>query len=150
MSMLKKKILAIIRLNPKSVFDVCDPKGISILIQLRVDLSTLNYHKFKHYFRNTLNLLYPISNGIENTEHYFMLYQAYCTIRRDLLTFINNILNLYGFRNLSNEELLTIVLCGYDSNAYDYNATIQTMTIQFFNYSKRFEGMTTNNFSEYS
>ena len=63
--MSKKKILAIIRQSPKSVFGVYDPEGISILTQLRVSLSTLNYHQFKHNFRNTLNPLCPINDGIE-------------------------------------------------------------------------------------
>ena len=78
-SMFKKKILAIIRPSPKLVFGVYDPKGISILTQLRVGLSTLNYHKFKHNFRNTLNPLCPVNDGIENTERYFLVCQAYCT-----------------------------------------------------------------------
>ena len=70
--MFKKKILATVRPNPKSVFGVYDPKSIFILTQLRVGLSTLNYHKFKHNFRDTLNPLCPVNYGIENTEHYFL------------------------------------------------------------------------------
>ena len=149
-SMFKKKILAIIRPSPKLVFGVYDPKGKSILTQLRVILSTLNCHKFKHNFRNTLNPLCPINDGIENTEHYFLLCQAYCTIRRDLLTCVNDILYQNGFRNLSNEVLLQIILYGHEKLPYDSNANILSMTIQYIHDSKRFERMTTNNFSECS
>ena len=53
----KRKLLAIIRPTPKSVYRIHDPKGLSILTQLRVGLSKLNFHKFKHNFRDTLNPL---------------------------------------------------------------------------------------------
>ena len=79
--MFNKKILAFIRPNPMSVFGVYDPKGISILTQLRATLSTLNYHKYNDAFREILNPLCPINDGIENTEQYFLLCQSYCTIR---------------------------------------------------------------------
>ena len=62
--MFKKRILAIIRPSPKSFFGVYDPKGISILTQMRVGLSTLNYHKFKHNFMDTLSPLCPINDGM--------------------------------------------------------------------------------------
>ena len=35
----------------KSVFGIHDPIGLSYLLQLRVGLSKLNFHKFKHNFR---------------------------------------------------------------------------------------------------
>ena len=38
----------------KGTFGVYDLKGISILTQLRAGRSTLNYHKFKNNFRDTL------------------------------------------------------------------------------------------------
>ena len=132
-SMFKKNILAINRPNPKSVFGVYDPTGISILTQLRVGLSTLNYHKFKHNLWNTLNPLCPINDDIENTGLYFLLCRACCTIRRDLLTCVNDILYQYGFKNLSNEELLQIILYGLDKSPYDSNAKILSMTIQYIN-----------------
>ena len=145
-SMFKKKLLAIIWPNLKSVFGIYDPEGISILIQLLVGLITLNYHKFKHNFRDTLNPLCPINDGIENTEHYFLLCQAYCTSRRDLFTCVINVSYLYGFCNLSNEELLQIILYGQDKLPYDSNAEILAVTIKYIHDSKRFERMTTNNF----
>ena len=94
--------------------------------------------------------LCPINNGIENTEHYFLRCQAYCTIRRDFLSCVNDILYQYGFRNLSNEGLFQISLYGHDKLPYDSNAKILAMTIQYIHDSKRFERMTANNFSEYS
>ena len=53
----KKQLLGLIRPPSKSVYGTHDPKRLSILTQLRVGLSKLNYHKFKHNFRDTLNPL---------------------------------------------------------------------------------------------
>ena len=44
----KKKLLSIIRHSAKSVFGIYDPIGLALLTQLRVGLSELNFHKFKH------------------------------------------------------------------------------------------------------
>ena len=38
---------------PSSLFDACDPLGIKLLTRLRVGLSHLRDHKFKHGFRDT-------------------------------------------------------------------------------------------------
>ena len=51
----KRKLLSKIRPLPKSVFGIHDPRGLSYLTQLRVGLSKLNFHKFKHNFRDTIN-----------------------------------------------------------------------------------------------
>ena len=44
----KSKLLAKIRSPAKSVFGIHDLKGLSYITQLRVGLSALNFHKFKH------------------------------------------------------------------------------------------------------
>ena len=66
----KKKLLSKIRPPAKSVFGIHDPIGLSYLTQLRVGLSKLNFHKFKHNFRDTINPMCPTNDGIENTEHF--------------------------------------------------------------------------------
>ena len=47
----QEKLLSIIRPPPKFVSRIHGPKGLSILTQLRVGLSKLNFHKFKHNIR---------------------------------------------------------------------------------------------------
>ena len=63
-SVFKKKILSLIHPTCKPVYTIFDPKGLSILTQLRVGLSKLNSHKFRHNFRDTLNPMCPINDGI--------------------------------------------------------------------------------------
>ena len=69
----KKKLLSKIRPPAKSVFGIHDLIGLSYLTQLRVGLSKLNFHKFKHNFRDTINPMCPRNDGIENREHFLLL-----------------------------------------------------------------------------
>ena len=110
-----------------------DPEGLSILTQLRVGLSKLNFHKFKHNFRDTLNPLCSTIDGVEDTEHYFLLCRTYDANRLDLLSSVNVISLPHGLINLSNEELLKIILYGHE------NAKILTATLEYIQASKRFE-----------
>ena len=82
----KKKLLSKICTPPpaKSVFGIHDPKGLSYLNQLRVGLSKLNFQKFKHNFRDTINQMCPTNDGIEDTEHCLLLCPSFDAQRRDL------------------------------------------------------------------
>ena len=66
----KKKLLSIIRPPAKSVYGIHDPRRLSHLTQLKVGLSKLNFHNFKHNFRATIYSMCPTSDGIEDTEHF--------------------------------------------------------------------------------
>ena len=52
----KNKLLSLIRPPAKPVFSVYDPEGLAILTQLRVGLSALNLHKFRHNFKDTIDV----------------------------------------------------------------------------------------------
>ena len=81
----KKKILSIIRPPAKSVLGIHDPIGLSYHTQLRVELSKLNFHKFKYNFKDTINPMCPMNDGIENTEHFLLLCLSFEIQRRNLL-----------------------------------------------------------------
>ena len=65
----KKKLSSQIRPPANSVYGIHNPKGVAYLTQLRVGLSKLNFHKFRHNFRDTINPMCPINDGVEDTEH---------------------------------------------------------------------------------
>ena len=92
----KGKLLSIIRPPPESVYRIHEPKGLSILTQLRVGLSKLNFHRFSYNFKETWNPLCAINDGVEDTEHYFLLCHAYDAFRRDLFCSVNAILLFHG------------------------------------------------------
>ena len=76
----------------RSIFGIDDPIGVSYLSQIRVGLSKLNLHKFKHNFKDTTNPLCPTNYGVEDAEHFFLLCLSYYNYRRDLLARISEVL----------------------------------------------------------
>ena len=51
----KKKLLKFMRPSGNSVFRCHNPKGIKLLTRLRLGISDLREHKFKHGFLDSLN-----------------------------------------------------------------------------------------------
>ena len=110
----KKKLLSIIRPPAKSVFGIYDPKGLSYLTQLRVGLSKLNFHKFKHNFRDTINPMCPTSDGIEDTEHFLLLCPTFDAQRRDLFAGIVELIRPFRqITDLSNDSLTQLLFLLY-------------------------------------
>ena len=114
-------------------------KFYSILTQLHVGLSKLNFHKFKHNFSDTLNPLCPINDGIEDTEHFLLLCHAYDEERLDRFGSVNAILRHHGLTNLTNENLLQILLYGHGKLSYDLNTKILEATLKCIQASERFQ-----------
>ena len=96
----KKKLISIIRPPVKSTFGIHNPTGQSYLTKLRAGLSKLNFHKFKYYFRDTLNPMCPTNDGIEDTEHFLLLCPSFAEPRRDRLAGIIAPLRPFGYSNL--------------------------------------------------
>ena len=120
-------------------------------------VSALNIHQTQFLFLISPNVIFESSLPLGAFRHgqkidfsLVFILNVSCTIRRDLPTRVNDIMYQYGFSNLSNEELLQIILYGHGKLPYDSNAKILSMTIQYIHDSKRFDRMTTNNFSECS
>ena len=105
----KKKIQSLIRPPLQPVYSIHDPKGLTILTQLRVGLSKLNLHKFKHNFKDTLNPLCLINDGVEDTEHYLLLCRRFDEQRKDLLDTVSILLQPLGFQNLSSRAGLQCI-----------------------------------------
>ena len=104
----KKRILKFIWLSQSRVYNCHNPKGIKLLIRLRVGLSHLCEHKLKHSFQDTLNLICNCGKDIENTSHYILQCPDYLQERKTLLSTISCIVsNIFDFNN----DQLTEVLC---------------------------------------
>ena len=138
MNVFKKQLIGIIRPPAKLVYGIHDPKRLSVLTQLRTGLSKLNFHKFKHNFRVTLNPLCLINYGIEDTEHFLLLCRADDIHRRDLLD-SDVILRPHGLSNPSNKELLQILLYGHEKLPFNSNKNILEATSKYIQASERFE-----------
>ena len=71
-SAFKENILNLIRPRSNDVFNVSQPKGLIFLTRLRVDLSHLRKHKFKHSFLDALNPICTCDFDIETLNHFFL------------------------------------------------------------------------------
>ena len=96
-SIFKKRILNFIRALPNKVLNSNNPQGIKLFTSLRLGLSNLRYHKFKHNFLDTINLLCSCGSDIETTLHFpiYVLNSIECGI-----VFLNEISKI-------NSELIT-------------------------------------------
>ena len=63
-SAFKKQILKFMRPSPSSTFNMHNPHGIKLLTRLRVGLSHLREHKFRHNFQDSLDLFCNCAVGI--------------------------------------------------------------------------------------
>ena len=70
-----------------------DPIGLGYLFQLRVGHCKLNFHKFNHNFRDTVNPMCSKNDGIEDTEHFSLLCPSFDIQRRDLLAEVSELLS---------------------------------------------------------
>ena len=101
----KKNLFSQIRPPANSVYGIHNPKGIAYLTQLRVGLSKLNFHKFGHNFKDTINPMCPINDGIEDTEHFLLLCNSFTEYRRTLLADANDALQMYGYSEAPGDNI---------------------------------------------
>ena len=87
----KSKVLEFIRPTENSVFLCNNPKEIQLLTRLKLGLSHLGDHKFKHNFQDTLNPICNCGEAIETSCHYLLCYSLYTNERLTLLNVIQGI-----------------------------------------------------------
>ena len=137
MNIFTKKLLKFIRLSGSSVFRCHNPKGVKLLAKLRLGLSHLWEHKFKHGFLDSLKPICSCGQNIETSTHFLPHCSNYSNER---LTFLNIIRNID--RNILNKNDLKVTetLLYGDSSLDDTNNTlIMNATMEFLFPSKRFD-----------
>ena len=125
-----------IRPSQNRVYNCHNPKGIKLLTRLRVGLSHLGEHKFKHSFQDTLNPICHCGEYIETISHYLLHCPDYLQERRTLLNTISCIVpNIFDFNNDQLTEILLYAKEGLDN----INSTsILDATINYLIETKRF------------
>ena len=129
----KKSLLQFIRLSGSSGFNCHNLRGVKLLIRLRLGLSHLGKHKFKHGFQDTPNPTCSCGNDIETATH-FLHCPHYSNERA---TFLNTIRNIN--RNIfdKNDLQITETLLYGDNSLDDKNKTlILNATIDFLSVTK--------------
>ena len=84
-STFKKNILNFIRPHSNDVFNVSHPKGLVFLTCLRVVLSHLREHKFKHSFLDKYNSVCIFGFDIETSNHFFPHCPRFTNERQNVL-----------------------------------------------------------------
>ena len=87
----KKKLLNFIRPCVNSIFDIHNPLGTKLLTRLRLGLSPLHEHKFRHCFQVTPNPLCECPKDIASTMHFFLHCTNFLIHRQTLFQKIRNI-----------------------------------------------------------
>ena len=93
-----------IRPSPNSIFYIYNPYGIKLLTRLRLGLSHLNEHKFKHGFNDTTNPICICGGDIESINYFFLHCPEYCEARQ---TLFDNIQGIDKMLLSQNESSLT-------------------------------------------
>ena len=66
------KCSLLVKKRKKSLFWVYDSLSVKILTRLRLEFDHLNESKFRHGFKDTLNLLFTCGADVETTEHFLL------------------------------------------------------------------------------
>ena len=131
---LKNYILKFRRPSPIKISQCHNPKGTKLVTRLKLGLSDLREHKFKHSFQDTLNPLCSRGLDIETTSHYFL----HCPLfHPERSTLRNNIKEIDSTILIKSESVVIgILLCG-DKSFKD--EVILNVTIDFILSINRFD-----------
>ena len=133
----KKNVLSFIRPKSNSVFDCSSSKGLKFVTRLRLGLSHLREHKFKHSFQDFINPFCSCSLNVQSTIHYFLHCPQFAIQRHTLLNTISQIDNKLLDSNESN--LIQHLLFGDLSKDTETNTEILNATVNYVLTTKRFD-----------
>ena len=102
----RKSLLFFIKHTCSSLFSICHPVGVKLLVRLRLGFSHLCEHKFRHNFHDTLNPFCCCNLEPETTSHYLLCCHNFSSARLALMNDLNLIhptisqLNVTAFANI--------------------------------------------------
>ena len=122
--------------SPNNIFDIYNPFGIKLLTRLRLGLSYLNEHKFKHGCNDTINPICICAGDIESMTQFFHHCPEYCEARQ---TPFHNIQSIDKMLLSQNESSLThLLLYGDPKRNSNVNAFVLNSAVEFLLSSGRF------------
>ena len=136
LNIFKLSLLKFVRPVANSVFDINNPYGLKLLIRLRLGLSHLRYHKFKHNFQDCINPMCDCGLETEITTHFLLHCPLFQSARQSLLM---NIKKTDESILKKHDELITkTLLYGDDKFDFSCNKSIISSTIEFIVSTGRF------------
>ena len=138
LSSFKSRILKFIRPNPNSIFNCHNPKAIKHLSRIKLGLSYLCEHKFKHSFEDILNPICACGSDIETRCHHLISCPIFDAKRN---TFLNNIRQIaHSILHLNHSQVTHVLLYGDLSLKNETNTEILNSTMSYILSTKRLEG----------
>ena len=135
-SRIKKMLLIYYKTDDNSIFDVHNPKVIKLLNRLRLNLSHLTEHKFRHNIRVTVNPFCLCNAETEITSHYLLRCPLFSVQRMKLLESHSNLDNT--LLNHCDDDIVNILLYGSSRYSFSTNNKILSLTAEFSESTKRF------------
>ena len=90
-ALFRSNILNFIRLSPNSFYRSQNIMGIKLIMRVRLGLSHLTEHKFKHSFQDTLHFLCNCGIDVEYSTHFLLQCPSYINERCTLMSNLNRI-----------------------------------------------------------
>ena len=134
----KKEILKFIRPSSNSFYNYHNPIGMKYITRIRLGLSHLREHKFKHSFQDSINPICNCGNDAESAIHFFLHCPLYSNERCTLLSSLSKI--DHKLLHSIDTSLTQILLFGNSSFNTNDNTKIINLTIDFVLSTKRFDG----------
>ena len=132
----KNQILKLIRPSPNSTFNVHNPHEIKLLTRLRVGLSHLREHKFRHDFQDFLDPFCNCGRHIETAIHFFLHCLNYSNQRKTLFEKISSIKR--SLLNQNDSIIVETLLFESTGLNNEENACIIESTIEYITTMERF------------
>ena len=114
-TLFKCRLLSFIRPVQNSIYKIFDPKGLKFLTRLRLGLSHLNAHRFRHNFQDCLNPLCSCSLETEDTSHYLLQCHHFSNHSADLMNSVKSVCD--NFESMSDNVKKNVLL--YRDSRFD-------------------------------
>ena len=128
--------MAFIRPVQSSIYNVFNTQGLTLLTRLRLGLSHLDEHRFRHNFKDCINPLCSCSSEVENTLHFFLHCHHYSTFRMGLMNKVNQIDENFSY--LSDDNKVSLLLYGDSRLDDNKNNFILLASITYILKTERF------------
>ena len=136
LSAFKNSLRKFTKRSPSPLHGIHNPIGIKLVTRLRMGLSHLRDHKFRHNFRDTINPLCPCNIEPETTAHYLLRCLFFSAHRKVLFDSIDD--TDIKLTTTNDELLVKTLLYGSTSYSTESNAKILNAIITFVITSGRF------------
>ena len=136
LNVFKFSLLKFVRAVANSAFELNNHYGLKLLTRLRLGLSYLRCHKFRHNFQDCINPICVCGQEIETTTQFFLHYPLFQSARQSLLINIKKT----DERILKKHDKLITKTLLYGGEKFDLscNKSIISSTIEFTVSTERF------------